>query len=125
MTSGERTVHLVDDDPAVLDSLSLLLRAAGFTVEAHATADGFLAALDGTGDGCVLLDLRMPGVDGLEVLRRLGSLGFALPVILMTGDVETPPVDVPGVFAVLEKPLDDEQLIECVQRALAEAGAPG
>lgn len=125
MSRTGRTVHVVDDDPAVLDSLALLLRAAGFAVETHATGAGFLAALDGRNDGCVLLDLRMPDIDGLEVVRRLEAAETSIPVILMTGDVEMPPAaSTAGVVAVLEKPLDDERLIDCVERALAAAGPP-
>jgi two-component system response regulator FixJ len=115
----EGTVHIVDDDQAVLDSVAFLLRAAGFPVSTHARPDRFIAALDGSHRGCVLLDVQMPGTGGMDVVERLRSLAPSLSVVLMTGSIETlPSASSLGVFAVLEKPVNGERLIECVEGAL-------
>src|SRR3981189_3184172 len=83
--TGERTVHVVDDDAAVRRSLERLLDAAGFHVVSYQSPAAFLGAAPGLSAGCVLLDIRMPGVDGLEVQARLNRLRVNLSVIVMTG----------------------------------------
>ena len=83
----EPTVHIVEDDGAVRRSLECLLHAAGFRSTAYETALSFLDAAPGVSAGCILLDVRMPEIDGLELQARLNRLGSFLPVIVMTGGV--------------------------------------
>jgi two-component system, LuxR family, response regulator FixJ len=89
--SPVRIVYIVDDDAALLGSLERTFRAAGLTAVSYHTAFAFLDAAPDLSDGCLLLDIVMPEMDGLELQERLNSLGFNMPVIAMTawGDVET------------------------------------
>ena len=115
-------VHVVDDDEAVRDSLSLLLEAAGLSVRTYDSATAFLKALPNLAAGCVLTDVRMPELDGLELQRRLTELGIRLPVIVMTGHGDVPiAVEAlkAGAADFLEKPFDDAQLLAAVSGALA------
>ena len=115
------TVHVVDDDAAVRNSLRVLLDAAGFDVELHESAEAFLGAAAGLPPGCLLTDLRMPGLGGLALQRRLQEMGLPMPVIVMTGhgDVPTAVEAIKGgALDFLEKPFDDEQLLGAVRRAL-------
>jgi two-component system response regulator FixJ len=115
-------VHVVDDDAAVRDSLSLLLESAGFSVRAYDSAPAFLQALPASAPGCVLTDVRMPELDGLALQRRLNELGSRLPVIVMTGHGDVPiAVEAlkAGAADFLEKPFDDTQLLAAVSSALA------
>jgi two-component system response regulator FixJ len=115
-------VHVVDDDEAVRDSLSLLLEAAGLSVRTYDSATAFLKALPNLAAGCVLTDVRMPELDGLELQRRLTELGIRLPVIVMTGHGDVPiAVEAlkAGAADFLEKPFDDVQLLAAVSSALA------
>jgi two-component system, LuxR family, response regulator FixJ len=106
--STDRTVHVVDDDAAVRRSMERLLDAAGFRVISYESSLVFLEAAAGLSGGCILLDIRMPGMDGLELQARLNRLRIPLPVIVMTGHG-----DVPGAVRAmkagaadfLEKPL--------------------
>lgn len=116
----ERTVHYVDDDDAVRTALAGLLRHHGFTVREFASGEGFLAAVPGLPDGPVLLDLRMPGMSGLEVQAALQAARTTMPLIFLTahGDVPT------GVAAMksgardfLEKPVREEALLAAVNAA--------
>jgi two-component system response regulator FixJ len=118
--SATETVHVVDDDAAIRDSIGFLLEAVGFVVRTYASAAAFLAAAP-TLSGCVLTDVRMPAMDGLELQRRLNELGLRLPVIVITGAGDIP-IAVramkAGAVDFLEKPVDDARLLEAVQRAL-------
>ena len=113
----DRTVHVVDDDPAVRRSLERLLDAAGFHVVSYQSPAAFLNAASGLSAGCVLLDIRMPGVDGLEVQARLNRLRVNLPVIVMTGHGDVPSAVramKAGAVDFLEKPFDDETLLNAI-----------
>jgi two-component system response regulator FixJ len=115
-------VHVVDDDEAVRDSLSLLLESAGLTVRTYDSATTFLTALPNLAAGCVLTDVRMPGLDGLELQRRLTQLGVRLPVIVMTGHGDVPIAVAAlkaGASDFIEKPFDDVQLLAAISSALA------
>jgi two-component system response regulator FixJ len=117
-------VHVVDDDEAVRDSLSMLLETAGLSVRTYDSATAFLTALPNLIAGCVLTDVRMPGLDGLELQRRLTELGVRLPVIVMTGHGDVPiAVEAlkAGAADFLEKPFDDAQLLAAVSSALASS----
>ena len=83
--SAESVVHVIDDDDAVRDSLEFLLRSADIEVVTHPSALAFLEALPGTSVGCIVTDVRMPDLDGIELLRRVRSGGNSVPVIVMTG----------------------------------------
>ncbi len=114
-------VHVIDDDEAVRNSLELLLESAGFSVRTYDSAMAFLAASAAPVDGCVLTDVRMPEMDGLELQRRLTLLGIPIPVIVMTGHGDVPiAVEAlkAGATDFLEKPFDDEQLLAAVKEAL-------
>jgi two-component system response regulator FixJ len=120
----DRTVHVVDDDPAVRRSLERLLDAAGFHVVSYQSPAAFLNAASGLSAGCVLLDIRMPGVDGLEVQARLNRLRVNLPVIVMTGHGDVPSAVramKAGAVDFLEKPFDDEALLHAIGGAFAKA----
>jgi len=115
-------VHVIDDDADVRQSLAFLLTAAGFTVRVHESAVAFLAILAEAGKGCVITDIRMPQMNGLELQRRLGELKAGLPVIVMTGHGDVPlAVEAMKAGAVdfIEKPFDDEVLLSAVRAALA------
>ncbi len=115
-------VHVVDDDEAMQDSLVFLLRSAALDAVAHESAEAFLAALPGLSSGCVITDVRMPGLSGIELLRRLRSLDKHLPVIVMTGHSDVPlAVEAlkSGAFDFVEKPFEDERMIDAVRSALA------
>ena len=119
---AERTIHVVDDDAAVRRSLELLLGSMGFITVSYAAPDSFLLAAPGLTDGCVLLDVKMPGVGGLEVQSMLKAIGFALPIIVITGqgDIHTAVRSMKaGAFDFLEKPYEDEALLRTIEAAFA------
>jgi two-component system response regulator FixJ len=119
---NDRTVHVIDDDDAARDSLAFLLRTADVDVRTYASATEFLTAAPGLEGGCVVTDVRMPQMDGLELLRRLRSLDLGLPVIVMTGHGDIPlAVEAMKAGAVdfFEKPFSDDAMLAAVNRALA------
>jgi two-component system response regulator FixJ len=114
-------IHVVDDDEAARDSLSFLLSAAGHAVKTFDSAGAFLEALAGMEVSCVVTDIRMPGVDGLELMRRLTAEGRRFPVIMITGHGDVPlAVEAMklGAFDFLEKPFDDDTMIAAINAAL-------
>jgi two-component system, LuxR family, response regulator FixJ len=120
--TAERTVHVVDDDAAVRRSLEHLLDAAGFRAVSYETPMGFLASAPGLSSGCVLLDVRMPGMDGLTLQARLAKLDNHLPVVVFTGqgDVQTAVRSMKaGAVDFIEKPYDDKVLIKAIETALS------
>ncbi|SHK30742.1 two component transcriptional regulator, LuxR family [Roseomonas rosea] len=126
MTTGpgaRSVVHVIDDDEDVLWSVATLLTSYELEVETHPSAVAFLAALPGLAEpGCVLTDVRMPDMDGMELLRRLREGVFRRPVIVMTahGDVSMAVRAMKdGAFDFIEKPFSDEALFAIVKAALA------
>jgi RNA polymerase sigma factor (sigma-70 family) len=116
------TVHIVDDDPAVRDSLSLLLSLRGYRTATFASAEDFLSAASDAWCGCVLADVRMPGLSGLEMQREMIARGLRLPVIIVTahGDVESAREAFKSdAVDFLEKPFDDSGPIAAVEEAFA------
>ncbi|HYH20157.1 MAG TPA: response regulator FixJ [Azospirillum sp.] len=119
---AEPTVFIVDDDDAVRDSLQVLLECAGFRVESFGSPSDFLASDAPCRPGCLLVDVRMPEMSGLEVQERLAEAGHALPVIVMTGHADVPlavRAMKAGAVDFVEKPFDDEALIKGVRTALS------
>jgi RNA polymerase sigma factor (sigma-70 family) len=116
------TVYIVDDDPSVRDSLSLMLGLAGYRVALYADAESFLEAWREPWSGCVLADLRLPGASGIELQAALRLRGTALPVVIMTahGDVPTARKAFQAqAVDFLEKPFDHAQLLEAIRSAFA------
>lgn len=116
------TVHVVDDDDAVRSSLRLLLKSVGLPTVAHASAHEFLAAWDADQPGCLVLDVRMPGMSGIELQAELNQRGAIIPVIFISGHGDIPMAVETiqhGAFDFLQKPFRDQDLIDRVQRALA------
>lgn len=121
MMSSEQTVFIVEDDAAVRDSLGLLLGLQGFRTQAFSCAEDFLRIYQPAWAGCVLLDVRMPGLSGLELQETLRQKDLGLPVIIMTahGDVATVRTALKsGAVDFLEKPVDPDALLVAVKTAL-------
>lgn len=119
---GDAVVHVVDDDTAVRQSLSFLLASDGLTVRLHESASAFLETVKAAPTGCIVADVRMPGIDGIEFLRQLRSRGFAVPVIVMTGHADVPlAVEAmkEGAVDFVEKPFDDDLFLTAVRAALS------
>lgn len=117
-------VHIVDDDEPVRRSLAFLLASAGFAVRTHASAMDFLAIAPDVRDGCLLTDVRMPVMDGLELLKRLQEIGVTLPTVVVTGHADIPlAVEAMrnGALDFLEKPYSDEALLGSIERAATAA----
>jgi FixJ family two-component response regulator len=115
------TVFIVDDDAGVRDSLAMLLELKGFHTRTFAAADAFLAEYRPEWPGCLVLDLRMPGMSGLELQAELARRGSTLPVIIITahGDVATTRSALKGgAVDFIEKPIDDEALVAAIAAAL-------
>jgi len=116
-------VFVVDDDEAVRSSLRLLLKSVGLTATALPTAQQFLATYDPLQPGCLVLDVRMPGMSGLELQEQLNLRGAVIPVIFITGHGDVPmAVEAmqQGAFDFLQKPFRDQDLIDRIQRALTK-----
>jgi len=116
-----RTVHIIDDDAAVRDSLRLLLDLHGYAPATYASAEDFLAVVSPDTTGCVLADMRMPGMSGLELQTALQSRQNGLPVVVITahGDVAAARTSFKnGALDFLEKPVDTQQLLAAVNAAL-------
>jgi two-component system response regulator FixJ len=119
---SSQVVHVIDDDVDVRQSLAFLLSTAGFAVRVHESAVAFLDALPTAQDGCIVTDVRMPGMDGLELQHRLRENRIGLPVIVMTGHGDVAlAVEAMKAGAVdfIEKPFDDEVLLGAIRSALA------
>lgn len=125
MDIGNYTVHIVDDEEVVRKSLAFLLTMAGFTVRVHDSATAFLEAAPAVRNGCLVTDLRMPDLSGVELLQRLRQLSISIPSIVITGHGDVPmAVEAmkAGALDFIEKPFEDAVLIEAIQRAAAELG---
>jgi two-component system response regulator FixJ len=123
MPSEGAVVHIIDDDEALRESLAFLLSTAHITARSHASATSFLEQLPDTDLGCIITDVRMPGLSGIDLLKRLKERKIGVPVIVITGHGDVPlAVEAMKFGAVdfLEKPFDDEVLLAAVQSALRE-----
>jgi len=122
--SGERKVYVIDDDAAMRDSLNFLLEAAGFEVTMFDTATKFLNVLPRLDFGCVVSDVRMPGIDGIELLKRMKALTSRFPIVIITGHGDVPlAVEAMKLGAVdfLEKPFEDDRLIAMIDTAIRQS----
>jgi len=122
LATPEPTVCIVDDDQGMRKSLSWLVETLGVPVKTFSSADVFLDAYDGQIPGCVVVDVRIPGMSGLDLQRELRRRGDEIPVIVLTGYGSVPAaVDAlkHGAMEFLEKPCDDQVLLEIIQRSLA------
>jgi two-component system response regulator FixJ len=122
MPSDADIVHVVDDDEAMRDSMAFLLRAENFQVKTYADAADFLNALPQINTGCIVTDVRMPGMSGIELLQRLRELKVSLPVIVVSGHGDVPlAVEAmkTGALDFIEKPFDDEVFLHAVRMALS------
>jgi len=121
--SSEGRVHVIDDDEAVRDSLATLLEASGFAVSAYASATAFLGDIEATPSGCVVTDVSMPEMTGLELLRRLSDRLAQFPVIVLTGEADVPTAVEAlknGALDLIEKPYSAETIIAAVRQAMTQ-----
>ena len=122
MSSDTAVVHIIDDDEAVRQSTAFLLRTANIQVQTYETATNFLDALSQVKPGCIVTDVRMPGLSGIELLQRLRALKFSMPVIVITGHGDVPlAVEAmkAGAMDFIEKPFDDDLFLRAVRTALS------
>jgi two-component system response regulator FixJ len=121
MPSDKAVVHVIDDDEAMRQSLAFLLGTVGMEVQTYDSAMAFLAVAPEIKSGCIITDVRMPEVSGLDLLRRVRELELGIPVIMITGHGDVPlAVEAMKIGALdfLEKPFDDEVLLASVRSAL-------
>lgn len=119
---AEPVIHVIDDDADIRKAMAFLLGSAGHAVRVHESATLFLETLDTAQPGCIISDVRMPGIDGLELQRRLKAQQVDLPVIIMTGHADVPlAVEAMKAGAVdfIEKPFGEEVMLGAIERALA------
>lgn len=123
--SDRPIIHLVDDDAAMLASLQFLVSSAQYQARAYDSAEALLARIGALEPGCIVTDIRMPGMSGLDLVRKLKALGVATPVIVLTGHADVAlAVDAmkAGVVEFLEKPFLDAALLDAIETALRAAG---
>ena len=121
MKNTESTVFLVDDDQAVRDALVLLLETAQFNAESFDSAEAFLDACDPDRPGCLLLDVRMPGMSGIKLQEELAARGIVIPIIFLTGHADvsmSAQAFRSGAIDFMEKPFDENILLERIQEAI-------
>jgi len=119
--TADAIVHVIDDDEAVRQSIEFLLETSGITARTYDSASAFLNALPTIDSGCIITDVRMPGISGIDLLRRLGEMRIKMPVIVITGHGDVPlAVEAMKIGAIdfLEKPFADDLLLASVQAAL-------
>jgi two-component system response regulator FixJ len=125
--ASETVVHVIDDDDAMRDSLSFLLESAGFETHTYESAALFLDRVSSLDRGCIVTDVRMPGMNGLELTRHLKASGVSLPIVMITGHGDVPLAVESmkaGVADFLEKPFNDEALLQAIKGALTKP-SPG
>lgn len=119
--ANDAVVHLIDDDEDVRRAMAFLLGTAGLAVRVHESALQFLERLGNLQPGCIITDVRMPGMDGLELQQRLKEIGVGMPIIVMTGHADVPlavQAMKAGAIDFIEKPFDDDVLLSAVRIAL-------
>ncbi|ARN80518.1 response regulator FixJ [Methylocystis bryophila] len=121
--SKANVIHVIDDDAIIRDSVALVLARNGLCVQTHDSASEFLDRVDSDNTACVVTDVCMPGMDGIELLAKLRELGLVFPVIVLTANGDVPlAVEAikRGAIDFLEKPFDDESLLASVREALMQ-----
>jgi two-component system response regulator FixJ len=124
MSENDGTVHVIDDDEAIRQSIGFMLRKAGFTVKTYVSGTDFLKIANRDLQGCVLLDVRMPGIDGLDVQKQLSGQGIGLPIVMLTGhgDVMLAVRAIKaGAIEFLEKPFERAALLAAIDEAFRHA----
>ena len=124
----EPVVHVIDDDEAMRESLGFLLDTAGLSARTYESATDFLDRADGLAAGCIVTDVRMPEMSGLDLVQRLKERGVGLPVVVITGHGDVPlavQAMKAGVVDFLEKPFDDEALLTAIRSALTGPAIDG
>src|SRR5262245_11234150 len=115
-------VYVIDDQQAVRDALAEMLRLFGYSVEVFPAADAFLERILAARPGCIVADVRMPGMDGIELVRELARRQVSLPVVLVSGHADVPMAVAAikaGAEDFIEKPVDDTQLLAAINRCFA------
>ena len=118
----EPTIHVIDDDEAARHSLEFLIDCAGLEVRGHPSADAFLAASPALDHACIVTDVRMPGMNGIELVAELARRGCPAPVIVITGHADVPmaiQAMKAGVSDFIEKPFSDDVMLDAIRSALA------
>lgn len=116
------TIFLIDDHASVRNALNEMLSVLGYSVTSYESADEFLTKVDQRNSGCVVADVRMPGTDGIALVRELARRNIGLPVVLISGHADVPMAVAAiksGAEDFIEKPIDDKQLVAAINRALA------
>lgn len=119
------TIFVIDDDHAVRDALKALLEALGLHADTYASAEEFLEAYDAAMEGCILLDVRMPGMNGFSLLKEFAAQGINLPVIMISGHGDDTLIDGAlqmGAMDFIQKPFKEETLLEAIQRVMEAGG---
>lgn len=117
----KQTVFVVDDEPDVRAALRLLIKSVGYTVECFESADAFFAQFDANRKGCLILDVRMPGMSGMDLQEKLASMETLLPIIMISGHGEIPMAVKAvqnGAVDFLQKPFSDQQLLDRISQAM-------
>jgi FixJ family two-component response regulator len=123
---GPAPVYVVDDDEAVRDSLQTLLQSEGIAAHGFATSVAALAAIEACRPACLVLDLHLPGVSGLDLLRMLGARGFDVPVVMISGRIDRGARTralASGAAALLHKPLDHAELVGAIRGVVSAIGS--
>jgi two-component system response regulator FixJ len=124
LTVAAPTIFLIDDHASVRDALREMLAVLGYSVKAYESADTFLAMVDKREPGCIVADVRMPGTDGIGLVRELSRRGIAMPIVLISGHADVPMAVAAikaGAQDFIEKPVDDTKLVAAINRALAQS----
>ena len=125
MTEADSVVHIVDDEEPIRKSLAFLLTVEGFAVRLHESATAFLEVAPTLRNACLVTDLRMPGIDGVDLIGRLRAAGNRIPAIVMTGHGDVPMAVAAmkaGALDFIEKPFEDQVIIDSIKRAATEIG---
>lgn len=120
--SDEQIVHVIDDDHAILTSTAGFLEAKGFGIQTYASAYEFLETIGPHTAGCVVTDVHMPGISGLELISKLKERGLAVPIIIVTAYADNllgSEVMKQGAVALLEKPFKNDDLVRAIRKAMA------
>jgi FixJ family two-component response regulator len=118
---GNPVIAVVDDDPSVRRGLERLIRSVGWKAETFASAQEFLARVGGEGPSCVVLDLQLPGLTGLELQKQMAEVGLDIPIVFLTGHGDIPAsvkAMKAGAMEFLTKPVDEEALVTAIQEAI-------